>query len=214
MSKQNNLTAPIIACARHRMQSDGKGITTLVLFHGCPLRCRWCVNSFSLSCDTKTYHLTPQELYDKISIDNLYFLATGGGVTFGGGEPLLYPDYIAEFTKACPKEWNICVETSLSVPWENIEKVACCVDMFYIDCKDVDPEIYYNYTGKSNELFLENIKKLLQIVPSEKITVRIPLIPQFNTTENQQNSRAYFENLGITQFDLFDYFIPDEENSQ
>ena len=40
--------AKIIGSARHRLSTDGDGVTTLVAFHGCPLRCRYCLNPQSL----------------------------------------------------------------------------------------------------------------------------------------------------------------------
>lgn len=199
------LTAPIITCSRLRMQTDGQGITTLVCFHGCPLRCRWCINAFSFHPDTKRAEMTPQQLYDQVKIDQLYFLATGGGVTFGGGEPLLYADFLREFRQLCGEHWHLCAETSLNVPWENVRIAAQCVDMFYIDCKDTDPDIYLRYTGKKNGQMLSNLQKLLQIVGSERIVARLPLIPDYNTEEDRQKSRRLLEDMGITRFDLFTY---------
>ena len=35
MAKQE-LSAPIIGIVRHRLATDGKGVTTLVAFHSCP----------------------------------------------------------------------------------------------------------------------------------------------------------------------------------
>ena len=35
---------PIFAISRHRIATDGKGVTTLVAMHGCPLSCRYCIN--------------------------------------------------------------------------------------------------------------------------------------------------------------------------
>ena len=93
--------APFVGRARHRMLVDGQGVTTLVCFHGCPLRCHWCLNPFTLDPNTKKEILTPRELYEKVRIDELYFLATGGGITFGGGEPLLYSDFLQEFRGIC-----------------------------------------------------------------------------------------------------------------
>ena len=204
---ENNMTAPIVTFSRHRMMTDGQGVTSLVIFHGCPLRCKWCINPFTFDPKTERTDMTPEELYEKLKIDELYFLATGGGVTFGGGEPLLYADFIKSFRTICGDAWHLCAETSLSVPWENVETAAECIDMFYIDCKDTDPEIYRSYTGKDNSLMLENLKKLLEIIPSERVTVRIPLIPKYNTDEDRQKSKKLFSDMGITQFDLFDYKI-------
>lgn len=205
IEKKQSVQAPFVSMARHRIQIDGNGVTTLVGFYGCPLRCKYCINPFSFSPDYEKIFLTPEELYTKVKIDELYFLATGGGITFGGGEPLLYPDFITEFRKICGDSWHICAETSLAVPWENIQKVIECVDVFYIDCKETDPEIYMQYTGKDNSLMLNNIKKLSKLVSPEKIIIRIPLIPDFNTEEYQQKSKEYFSGMSITQFDLFSY---------
>ena len=200
--------APVITCARHRIQCDGQGITTLVAFYGCPLRCRWCLNPFSYDPADRRTMMTPQQLYDRVKIDDLYFLATGGGITFGGGEPLLYPDFLAQFREIAPESWHICAETSLAVPWENVDKAVGCMDLFYVDCKDANPEIYRSYTGADNQRMIDNLQKLLALVSPERIILRIPLIPEYNTAEDQRSSRLFFEKMGITQFDLFSYQLP------
>ena len=199
--------APIVTCARLRMQTDGKGVTTLVCFHGCPLRCRYCINPFSFAEDTKRELLTPQQLYDRVKIDALYFLATGGGVTFGGGEPLLYGRFLQEFRQICGQDWHLCAETSLNVPREQVELAAECIDHFYVDCKDTNPDIYRRYTGRNNEKMLENLRFLLSLVGPERITVRLPLIPDYNTEEDRQRSKALLQEMGIQKFDLFTYRV-------
>ena len=80
---------PFIGVSRHRIGVDGIGVTTLAAFHGCPLRCRYCLNPACLGSADRLYRYTPESLFEKVRIDNLYFLATGGGICFGGGEPLL-----------------------------------------------------------------------------------------------------------------------------
>lgn len=202
------MKAPIIACSRLRMQTDGKGITTLVCFHGCPLRCRYCLNAFSFDPKTKVTPMTPEMLYDRVKIDQLYFLATGGGVTFGGGEPLLYPDFLAGFRECCGQDWHLCAETSLNVPWENVATAAESIDHFYIDCKDTDPEIYRSYTGQDNARMLSNLQALLTLIGAERITVRMPLIPGYNTEAHRQAGKTLLTQMGIKNFDLFSYRIP------
>ncbi|MBE5927112.1 MAG: hypothetical protein E7270_09145 [Lachnospiraceae bacterium] len=49
-------------------------------------------------------NMSPKELYESVKIDELYFWATNGGVMFGGGEPLLYTDFIIDFHKTCEKK--------------------------------------------------------------------------------------------------------------
>ena len=202
------IQAPVVTCSRLRMQTDGKGITTLVCFHGCPLRCKWCINPFSFAPDTKRIWMTPQQLYEQVRIDQLYFLATGGGVTFGGGEPLLYADFLQKFRQICGEHWHLCAETSLNVPWKNVEIAANYIDHFYIDCKDTNPDIYHRYTGQDNAQMLENLKKLLALVGAERITVRIPLIPDYNTESDRQRSLSLLQQMGLNQFDLFAYKQP------
>jgi pyruvate formate lyase activating enzyme len=187
------------------MLVDGQGVTTLVCFHGCPLRCHWCLNPFTLDSNIKGQMLTPQALYEKVRIDELYFLATGGGITFGGGEPLLYSDFLQEFRKLCGPDWHLCAETSLNVPWENVATAADCIDYFYIDCKDTDPDIYHRYTSQDNAQMLSNLRRLLEIAGPERITVRIPLIPEFNTKEDQIRSQKLLQSMGVVNFDLFTY---------
>lgn len=199
------LTAPVITCSRLRMQVDGPGVTTLVCFHGCPLRCYWCINSFSYTSDTPRRNLTAQALYEELKQDELYFLATGGGVTFGGGEPLLQAEFLQEFRRICGQAWHLCAETSLAVSWEKVEIASQCIDHFYVDCKDTNADIYHRYTGQDHGLMLENLRKLLAQIGPERITVRIPLIPDFNTQADQLRSKAQLSEMGITQFDLFTY---------
>lgn len=202
------ITAPIVTCSRLRMQTDGQGVTTLVCFHGCPLRCQWCINPFSFAPDTKHTIATPQTLFERVKKDALYFLATGGGVTFGGGEPLLYASFLKEFRKICGPQWHLCAETSLNIPWEHVQTAAQCIDVFYIDCKDTNPDIYLRYTGKDNSQMLDNLKNLLSLVGPERIVVRIPLIPDFNTDADRQASKALLSEIGIKRFDLFTYKTP------
>ncbi|MBQ2251495.1 MAG: hypothetical protein II329_00865, partial [Clostridia bacterium] len=64
-----------------------------------------------------------------------------------------------------------------------------------------------SYTGKDNSHMLENLEKLLKIIPSERIVVRVPLIPKFNTDEDRQKTKKLLSDMGITQFDFFEYKI-------
>ena len=201
----NERTAPVITFARHRMQSDGKGVTTLVCFHGCPLRCKYCLNPFSFAQQTRRTEITAEKLYEAVKGDELYFLATGGGVTFGGGEPLLQAPFLADFRKICGENWHLCAETSLWVTQAQVRIAAACIDHFYVDVKDINPEIYRAYTGQENEKVLENLRLLLSLVGPERITVRLPLIPGYNTEEDRQTSQRLLTQMGITNFDCFTY---------
>lgn len=203
--KARELTAPVICVSRLCMGTDGEGVTALVCFYGCPLHCRYCLNPFSFAPDTAYRQLCPEELLSKVAKDSLYYIATGGGVTFGGGEPLLQAEFIRQFKVLCPPQWRLCAETSLAVPWAQVEIAASCIDMFFVDCKDTDSQIYRAYTGQDNGQMLENLRKLVTLVGAERITVRLPLIPGYNTEADRAHSRTLLEAMGITHFDCFTY---------
>lgn len=204
---QPEITAPFIAVNRHRLATDGEGVTTLVAFHGCPLRCRYCLNPQCLQVDGMWRRLTPGELYSKVEIDDLYFIATGGGICFGGGEPLLYPDFIRTFSKLMNPEWKLTVETSLNVPPENIKTIAALVQMWYIDIKDFSPTIYNAYTGKDNTQVIRNLVWLAANGYADKVILRLPLIPDYNTEEDRLLSQQRLEALGFAHFDKFTYLV-------
>ena len=196
---------PFLTLARLRMEIDGEGVTTLVAGAGCPLSCKYCINKKLLTC--KPTMLTPQELFDRVKIDDLYFQATGGGVTFGGGEALLHTDFIRGFRELCGVRWRIYAETSLSVPRETVDLAAQCVDGFIVDIKDMDPQVYRAYTGRDAALAHENLLHLLSLVGSERILVRVPLIPNYNTPEAQDRSLQQLRALGFTRLDPFAYTL-------
>ncbi|ROS80644.1 radical SAM protein [uncultured Duncaniella sp.] len=199
--------ARIIGIARHRLSTDGDGVTTLVAFHGCPLHCRYCLNPQSLGDGGRFREYTPESLYREVRIDELYFLATNGGVTFGGGEPCLRPDFIRRFRELCGDSWHINLETSLNVPADNIASLLPVVNTLIIDIKDLNPEIYRNYTGQDNSLVLSNLRLIADSGRQNDCIIRIPLIPEFNTNADRDASRVALEQLGFTRFDLFTYQI-------
>lgn len=196
-----------IGVARHRLSTDGDGVTTLVAFHGCPLRCRYCLNPQSLGDGSRLREYSPQSLYDEVRIDELYFLATNGGVTFGGGEPCLRPDFISEFRGLCGPAWQVNLETSLSVPTANIKVLLPVVNTLIIDIKDMNSDIYRNYTGQSNDLVFDNLRLIAESRRQSDCIIRLPLIPNYNTDADRNASRKALEALGFTRFDLFTYQI-------
>ena len=201
-------TSALIGLSRHRIGVDGTGVTTLVAFHGCPLNCKYCLNPQALSPRGVWKKFTPKGLFETVKKDDLYFRATGGGVTFGGGEPLLSCKEILHFHKHCMdngKNWKINIETSLNVPGIFAEVLVGLVDHWIVDIKDMNPEIYEAYTGKDNKFVIDNLQHL--IANKAKITVRVPLIPEFNTESNVEKSIEALHKMGITDIARFTYTI-------
>lgn len=204
---QSEITAPFIAINRHRLTTDGEGVTTLVGFHGCPLHCEYCLNAQCLQADGVWCRLTPGELYSEVEIDDLYFVATGGGICFGGGEPLLRSDFIKAFAEIMNPEWKLTIETSLNVPHENVKAIASLVQMWYVDIKDMNPDIYKAYGCKENKQVVSNLQWLAANGYADKVIIRLPLIPEYNTDEDRQRSQQQLEEMGFTNFDKFNYIV-------
>ena len=202
------MKVPMIGICRHRLVTDGQGVTTLVAFHGCTLRCKYCLNPQCLRSDGIWRQMTVQEILDEVMVDDLYFKATNGGITFGGGEPLLRSDEIVDFCKRRPMEWRIYIETSLNVEQQAVEAVVPLVDHYYIDVKDMNPEIYHRYTSLDNHRVLENLQWLAGHIDLEKVTIRLPHIPDFNTQEDRDKSQKQLETMGFKDFDGFEYITP------
>lgn len=205
------MEAPIFAIARHRLPVDGQGVTTLVTFSHCPLSCKYCLNP---QCEDPRLatRLTPEALLEQLKIDNLYFLATGGGVTLGGGEPTLYSPYICQFKALMMQHpdyrlWRLTIETSLAVSTSFIERLAPIVDEWIIDVKDMHPDIYERYTQRSIASLLTNLQWLCEQGLQHRCRIRVPLIPSYNTPELQAESRAMLEGMGFEKIELFDYVI-------
>ena len=156
----DELRYPLLALARLRMGTDGEGITTLVAGAGCPLHCRWCINERLLR-EAAAEQITAAQLLERVRIDDLYFRASGGGITFGGGEPLLHAEFLRQFRSLAPAQWKIRLETSLAVSAEKVLSAVEAADEFIVDCKDMNPEIYRRYTGGDQSLMVSNLRRLL-----------------------------------------------------
>lgn len=119
------------------------------------------------------------ELFAIIDSDRDYYEATGGGVTFSGGECMLYPDYLAKLAGRCKRAGiSVAIDTAGNVPWSSFEKVLPVADLFLYDVKCIDPELHRRGTGFRNERILNNLDKLQ--ASGAEILIRTPLIPGFN----------------------------------
>ena len=205
MKNNEKQKAEIMGINRHRMGTDGKGISTLITFYGCPLNCKYCLNPQCKSESTPCTYIEPNDLVNLLMVDDIYFKSTGGGIVFGGGEPLLNAEYIKEVCDLVPLQWKIRIETSLNVKWDKIELLLPYIDQWIIDIKDSNNEIYNNYTSVDNLKVYDNVLRLSHKIGKEKLLIRIPKIPNYNTEKNIQESVKLYSNLG--NIDIFNYKI-------
>ncbi len=167
------------ACRREGM-TDADRVTY------CPAQARKCYG--------RKY--TEEELLQILLADRDFYLATGGGVTFSGGECMLYPSFIAGIAKRCREQGiSVAVDTAGNVPYAHFEQVIPYTDLFLYDIKCLDSALHCRGTGVGNERILENLAKLQKA--GCRILIRIPCIPGFNEGEEVERVRRYCEEAGL-----------------
>ncbi len=131
--------------------------------------------------------VTLREVMEMIEKDRIFYTNSGGGVTIGGGEPLMQQEFVKELLRAC-KDSNIhtAMETCGHGRWEAVKGVFQYTDQIFFDLKAMDSDLHEKLTGRSNHLILENARHLSQL--GKEITFRIPLVPGCN--DSKENIKA------------------------
>ena len=169
---------------------DGRGIRTTVFMAGCNLHCPWCHNPECFSANTE---VNDEDIMKKVMHDIDFYEASGGGVTISGGEPLLrFNEAVSLMEKIKNKGINLTVDTALSVKIPDFDKLCSLTDTFLVDLKTVNEEKYKYVIGGNINLYKENLKELIK--RNKEIILRIPLIPDFNTKDEDIKEMALFIN--------------------
>lgn len=125
------------------------------------------------------------EIVAAVLKDKEYYKTSGGGVTLSGGEPLLQADFAAEILRKCKENGiHTAIETAAHVPWTAFEKTLPFLDLVLCDIKAADDGIHRQYTGVSNALILQNVKKLME--SGTAVRFRTPVIPGINDKEPEK----------------------------
>lgn len=123
-----------------------------------------------------------EEIIAEVMKDEAFYENSGGGMTLSGGEPMFQFDFTYELLKRAKENGlHTCIETCGFAKWEQYEKIAELVDIFLFDYKETDPGKHKEFTGVTNELILENLKKLDE--KGCKTVLRCPIIPGLNDTD-------------------------------
>lgn len=147
-------------------------------------RCTCCEECVRI-CPNACMEISGQQMYlseikDIILRDKEYYIDSGGGVTFSGGEALIHFDKLFPLIGSLRESGiNIAFETCGQVDEMTMAEAGDCADLFLFDVKSSEPEKFKRYTGGSLECVLDNLTYLASR-HAEKIMVRIPVIPGFN----------------------------------
>ena len=147
------------------------------------------------------------EVLAEVEKDRAFYRRSGGGITIGGGEPLTQYRFTAELLEAAGDAYlHTAIETCGYAPWTHFEIVLRHVDLLQIDLKHMDSEKHKELTGKTNELIIENLKKVLSVKEPEDVIIRIPVVPGCNdSVENIRQSARFVAELGFKKIELIPY---------
>ncbi len=159
---------------------DGPGIRTTVFCQGCPMRCWWCHNPEARELCADAASWAPEQLAETLMRDRRYWLASGGGVTFSGGEPLAQTEALgAAIDELRSRRIHVAVCTSAQAGTADFQALEGKVDRWLVDLKCVSPARYRQATGGDVETTLDNLAGLIGS-HGWAVTVRVPLIAGFN----------------------------------
>ena len=182
---------------------DGDGIRTIVFLKGCVLRCRWCCNPESQEYAIQTMKVsgepkiigrdvTVDEVMEIVERDRPYYYRSGGGLTLSGGESLCQPEFSRDLLRGAKERGiNTAMESMACAKYEVIESILPYLDHYLLDIKHMNPAKHKEFTGKSNELMLENAKKIA-CSGQVRLSIRIPVIPTFNDSEEEIRAIARY----------------------
>ncbi len=197
---------------------DGVGIRTIVFLKGCVLRCRWCCNPESQEYQIQKMLVhgkekiigedtTVEQVMETVEKDRSYYRRSGGGLTLSGGESLTQPEFARDLLRAAKESGiNTAMESTACAKYEVIASILPYLDTYLMDIKHMDAAKHKEFTGRSNELMLENAKKIADSGQTN-LVIRVPVIPGFNDRRDEIEAIARFAASlkGVNKLHLLPY---------
>jgi pyruvate formate lyase activating enzyme len=155
-------------------------------------RCGACVAACpttALSFDGS--RVSAEEAAGTLLRDIQFYRQSGGGVTISGGDPLVQHEFALEVLRLCRREGvHTAIETALSGSWDILQLFVPLTDLFIVDLKIADSALHAEYTGRPNDLILENYARLAR--SGVQLLTRVPLIPGITGTQKNVTAIASF----------------------
>ncbi len=159
--------------------TDGPFIRYVLFLARCPMRCIYCHNPETfVQSAYKT--MTFEQLKKNYDDERTYF-KDRGGITFSGGEPLLWAEQIIEWKKFMNGDVNICIETCGNVSSPFVEPLLDELDSMFCDIKFTNEEDYKKYAHGSLQRtldFLKLVDKREKL--AQNCTIREVVVPTIN----------------------------------
>lgn len=182
-------TSCVEACAAGALMLTSDGIKSNN--EQCTL-CGKCVEA----CPTKAMEMSGTEytadyLIKEIEKETIFMDRSEGGVTFCGGEPLIYPETLFGLLQRCGYSGiHRAVDTTLFAKPQTVEMIMQETDLFLIDLKHMDSSKHRYYCGVPNERILSNLKMIAEA--GKDFIIRIPLITGVNADTGNITETARF----------------------
>lgn len=143
-------------------------------------KCMKCVEACPYEALSKVGNpLTIEQIIKEVERDAPFYRNSGGGMTVTGGEPTVHPEFVLGLLKEGKKRsLGTCLDTCGYCPWAILEEMLPYVDIVLYDLKHMDPKEHERMTGVSNEIILENLRRIS--LSGKDIYIRIPVIPEYN----------------------------------
>lgn len=135
--------------------------------------------------------MTVDEVMEVVRKDALFYENSGGGVTFGGGEPTAGGQFFLDMVQAVHDEgFHVTVDTCGVCPADRFDRTIELANLFLFDCKHMDPEQHKKLTGMDNTLVLRNMRAALS--SDTQVRIRMPLMPDMNDSDENLAAMAEF----------------------
>ena len=170
---------------------DGPGIRSTVFLSGCPLRCAWCHNPEGWEVRKEDCLYDVDTVMQTVLRDKAFYRQSGGGMTLSGGEPSAQPAFSLSLLRAARAAGIACAMESAGTGDASFYHAAMEIGcLFLYDIKHMDPVIHRELCGADNHQILSNLDLLFTY--GADVTVRMPLIPGENDTEENIASCSAF----------------------
>lgn len=189
------------SCSAHALKAENNKVVFL------PEKCIGCDNCIRIckhGATPRIIRLTSEETFKKIS-ENIPFIR---GVTFSGGECMLYPDFLREVFTLCKKSGlGTLIDSNGSVNFENMEELLNVTDGVMLDVKAYDPSDHINVTAVKNDIVLKNAVFLAK--RGKLFEVRTVVVPGLfdcrNTVYETSKLLSPFLNISNIRYKIIKY---------
>lgn len=147
------------------------------------------------------------QILDIVERDQVFYARGKGGLTVSGGEVLAQPHALAALLFGAKKRYiHTAMETCGQGSYDTLAEAAQYLDALYYDIKMMNCDKHQLYTGFPNEQILSNLKKLCMEYPDLPKTIRTPVIPGVNDTEEEIHKiYAFVKELPGAGYELLPY---------